>query len=308
MFSIKPEHIENTLLVGGSTRIPAVQRLAKELMGKLSVEVKNPDELVALGAALQAAICNGELAEVLLIDVTTLTLSIDTFGDLMRAIIPRQSSIPRTQAEIFSTAEDNQKGVTIVVCQGERRTTPENKVLGTFELLGIRPAKRGVPKIQVTFELDVNGLLTVIALDKGTNKRQKIKITGSSNLSSKEIDNIIEEAGRYQSDDNTKVSALSITQQTQNTMDLASQVVESKINPLDIKVTKEVKNTIKELEIMLEVVLRTKLLESNSLEKFVEVIECNETRLTEILFQISEESLITIFAEVKESDGDIEDY
>ena len=115
MFSIKPEHIENTLLVGGSTRIPAVQRLAKELMGKLSVEVKNPDELVALGAALQAAICNGELAEVLLIDVTTLTLSIDTFGDLMRAIIPRQSSIPRTQAEIFSTAEDNQKGVLLFI-------------------------------------------------------------------------------------------------------------------------------------------------------------------------------------------------
>ncbi len=186
--------INEVVLVGGSTRIPAVQELVKKILGKDPNQTVNPDEVVAVGAAIQAGVLSGEVKDILLLDVTPLSLGVETLGGVMTKIIPRNTTIPTKKSETFSTAVDGQTNVEIHVLQGEREMANDNKDLGTFRLDGVPPAPRGVPQIEVTFDIDANGILNVAAKDKGTGKEQSISITGASTLPSNEVERMVREA------------------------------------------------------------------------------------------------------------------
>ncbi|MGQ9837568.1 MAG: molecular chaperone DnaK [Cyanobacteriota bacterium] len=193
--------INEVVLVGGSTRIPAVKQLVKDLLGKEPNESVNPDEVVAVGAAIQAGVLAGEVKDVLLLDVTPLSLGVETLGGVATKLIPRNTTVPTRKSEIFSTAEDGQTSVEIHVVQGERELARDNKSLGRFKLDGIPPAPRGVPQIEVTFDIDANGILKVTAKDKGSGKEQSISITGASTLDSKEVERMIAEAEKFAAED-----------------------------------------------------------------------------------------------------------
>lgn len=195
------DKIDEVVLVGGSTRIPKVQQMVKEFFGKEPNKSVNPDEVVALGAAVQAGVLAGEKTDILLLDVTPLTLGIETLGGVMTPMIPRNTTIPTRKSEIFSTASDNQTSVEIHVLQGERPMAADNKTLGRFHLVGIPPAPRGVPQIEVTFDIDANGIVNVSARDLGTGREQKITITSSSGLTQEEIDRMIKEAQAHAAED-----------------------------------------------------------------------------------------------------------
>ncbi len=198
---IKVSDIDHVVLVGGSTRMPAVSEVVKELTGKEPNKGVNPDEVVAIGAALQAAVIKGERKDVLLMDVTPLSLGIETKGGVMTKLIERNAAIPTKSSEVLSTAEDNQPSVAIQVFQGERQFTRDNKLLGTFELTGIAPAPRGIPQIEVTFDIDSNGIVHVSAKDRGTGAEQSIQITGGSALSQEDIDRMIKDAEAHAAED-----------------------------------------------------------------------------------------------------------
>src|SRR5579872_3932817 len=194
--------IDEVILVGGSTRIPAVQNLVRRLTGGKDPNMTvNPDEVVAIGAGIQAAVIKGELKDVLLLDVTPLSLGIETMGGVMTKVIERNTTIPARRAEVFSTAEDNQPAVDVVVLQGERERAADNRVLGRFRLENIRPAPRGVPQIEVTFDIDANGILNVSARDKDTGTEQRITISESSNLDQSEVERMIADAGQHRDED-----------------------------------------------------------------------------------------------------------
>ncbi|HVL05835.1 MAG TPA: molecular chaperone DnaK [Acidimicrobiales bacterium] len=194
--------IDEVILVGGSTRIPAVQNLVRRLTGGKDPNMTvNPDEVVAAGAALQAAIIKGEVKDVLLLDVTPLSLGVETLGGVMTKVIERNTTIPARRAEVFSTAEDNQSGVDIVVLQGERERAADNRVLGRFRLENIRPAPRGVPQVEVTFDIDANGILNVTARDKDTGASQAITISGTTNLDQGEVERMVADAERHRAED-----------------------------------------------------------------------------------------------------------
>ncbi len=195
------QDIEEVILVGGSTRVPAVQKMVKDLTGKEPNMGVNPDEVVAVGAAIQAGVLSGQVKDVVLLDVTPLSLGVETMGGIMTRIIERNTTIPVRRSEVFSTAEDNQPAVDIHVLQGERELVRDNRSLGQFKLDGIAPAMRGAPQIEVTFDIDTNGILTVSARDKSTGKEQKVTISNSSNLDKAEIDRMIEDAKRYNEED-----------------------------------------------------------------------------------------------------------
>ena len=196
-----PQEIDEVVLVGGSTRIPLVQKMVKEFFGKEPHKGVNPDEVVALGAAVQAGVLSGEVKDILLLDVTPLSLGIETLGGVMTALIQRNTTIPTKKTETFSTASDNQTSVEVHVLQGERPMARDNRTLGKFHLDGIPPAPRGVPQVEVTFDIDANGIVNVSAKDKATSKQTHITITASSGLSEKDIDRMVREAQEHEEDD-----------------------------------------------------------------------------------------------------------
>jgi molecular chaperone DnaK len=193
--------IDEVVLVGGSTRIPKVQQIVKELFGKDPHKGVNPDEVVAVGAAIQAGVLAGEVKDLLLLDVTPLSLGIETLGGVMTTLIPRNTTIPTRKSEVFSTAADSQTSVEVHVLQGERPLARDNRTLGRFQLIGIPPAPRGVPQIEVTFDIDANGIVNVSAKDLGTGKEQKITITASSGLSKDEVERMMKDAESHVEDD-----------------------------------------------------------------------------------------------------------
>jgi molecular chaperone DnaK len=198
---LSADDINEVLLVGGQTRTPKVQQVVKNFFGKEPNKGVNPDEVVASGAAIQAGVLKGDVKEVLLLDVTPLSLGIETLGGIFTKLIEKNTTIPTKKSQIFSTASDNQPAVTVKVCQGEREMASDNKLLGNFELVGIPPAPRGVPQIEVTFDIDANGILHVTAKDQGTGKEQSIRITASSGLSADEIKNMTQDAEAHSSED-----------------------------------------------------------------------------------------------------------
>lgn len=245
---LSAEKIDKLIFVGGSTRIPAVQELVKKIVGKEGDKSVNPDEAVALGAAIQAGVLAGDIKDVLLLDVTPLTLGIETLGGVFTSLIDRNSTIPTKKSQIFSTAADNQTAVTIRVGQGERPMFTDNKVLGQFDLVGIPPAPRGVPQVEVTFDIDANGILHVSAKDKGTGKEQKIKITASSNLSKEEVEKMKEEARKNEAEDSKKKAKVEAENNSEAVIMQTKKVLEEFKDKVDTDTKKKVEDKIKELE------------------------------------------------------------
>jgi molecular chaperone DnaK len=198
---LSSKDINQVILVGGMTRMPAVQDRVKIIFGKEPNKGVNPDEVVAIGAAIQGAVLKGDLKDILLLDVTPLSLGIETLGGVMTKLIEKNSTLPITKTEVFSTAEDNQPAVSIQVLQGEREMASDNKPLGKFELVGIQPAPRGLPQIEVTFDIDANGIVNVSAKDKATGKEQSIQITSSTGLSKEDVDRLIKDAELHAEED-----------------------------------------------------------------------------------------------------------
>ncbi len=199
-----PQQIDEVVLVGGSTRIPKVQQMVRDLFGKEPNKSVNPDEVVAIGAAVQGGVLGGEVKDVLLLDVTPLSLGIETLGGVFTKLIERNTTIPTRKSETFSTASDNQTSVEIKVFQGERAMARDNRLLGVFQLVGIPPAPRGIPQVEVTFDIDANGILNVTAKDRATNNEQKITITSSSGLSKEEVEKMARDAESNSADDRKK--------------------------------------------------------------------------------------------------------
>jgi len=233
---ISKSDINEVVLVGGSSRIPAVQKLVKDYTGKEPNQSVNPDEVVAVGAAVQAGVLAGEVKDIVLLDVTPLTLGIETLGGVMTPLVPRNTTIPVSKSQVFSTAENNQTAVDIQVLQGERPMAKDNKSLGMFRLEGIAPAMRGIPQIEVTFDIDANGIVNVSAKDKATNKEQKITITNSSNLSEQDIDRMVKEAEANAADDKKKKEEAEIKNNASSMVASAERVMkdfEGKIDAAD---------------------------------------------------------------------------
>lgn len=239
---LSTSQIDEVILVGGQTRTPKVQRVVQEFFGKEPHKGVNPDEVVAVGAAIQAAILKGEVKEVLLLDVTPLSLGIETLGGVFTKIIERNTTIPTKKSQIFTTAADNQTAVTIKVYQGEREMAADNKLLGVFELVGIPPAPRGVPQIEVTFDIDANGILHVSAKDLATGKEQSIKITASSGLTEEEIKRMIREAEAHAEEDRRKKQLA----EARNDADNMIYTVEKTLREMGDRVTEDERKRIQE--------------------------------------------------------------
>ena len=239
---LDPHDVDEVIMVGGMTRMPKVVETVKSFFGKTPNQSVNPDEVVAIGAAIQGGVLGGEVKDILLLDVTPLTLAIETMGNIATPMIPRNTTVPTSKTEIFSTASDNQTQVQIVVTQGERPMSADNKTLGTFILDGIPPAPRGVPQVEVTFDMDASGILTVTAKDKATGKTQNIKITGAIGLSDDEVKRMQEEAEKHKAEDEKKADVV----KTKNNADATVATAEKALKDAGDKAPAEVKGKVEE--------------------------------------------------------------
>jgi len=276
---LKPENINEVILVGGSTRIPKVQQLVKELFGREPHKGVNPDEVVAAGAAIQGAVLAGDVKDVLLLDVTPLTLGIETLGGVFTKMIPRNTTIPTKKTEIFSTAADSQPSVEIHVLQGEREMAANNRTLGRFHLDGIPPAPRGIPKIEVTFDIDANGILHVSAKDMGTGKQQAITITGHSGLDDNEIDNMVKDADTHAEEDKKRRETIDAKNQADQLVYNLEKLLRENKDKIPAaeadKIQAEIENTKKAIETD----------NAEKIKKAVEALTQASHKLTEIMYQ-----------------------
>jgi molecular chaperone DnaK len=240
--------IHQVLLVGGSTRIPAIIESVRQELGKEPNKSVNPDEVVAMGAAIQGAVIGGDVKDVLLLDVTPLSLGIETMGGVMTVLIPRNTTIPTSKSQIFSTAADNQPAVDINVLQGERPMAQDNKSLGNFKLDGIAPAPRGIPQIEVSFDIDVNGIVHVSALDKGTNKKQSITITNSSGLSDAEIERMVKDAELHKAEDEKRKEQVELKNKAEQFIHQINQSLKDNGDKIDANQKTEVERLRDELQ------------------------------------------------------------
>lgn len=249
---LKASDLAKVILVGGSTRIPAVIDKVKEITGKDPYKGINPDECVAIGAAIQAGVLAGDVKDVLLLDVTPLSLGIETLGGICTKLIERNTTIPTKKSQIFSTATDNQTSVEIHVLQGEREFAKDNKTLGRFSLVGIAPAPRGVPQIEVTFDIDANGIVSVSAVDKATNKSQSITLTASSNLSEKDIDAAVKDAEKYADEDKKRKESVEAKNSAEQLIFTIEKFVKDNADKVDEADKKSIEDAVKDAREKLE--------------------------------------------------------
>ena len=244
--------IDDVILVGGMTRMPKIIEVVEKFIGKAPHKGVNPDEVVASGAAIQGGVLQGDVKDVLLLDVTPLSLGIETLGGVMTRLIEKNTTIPTKKSQIFSTAADNQPAVNIHVLQGEREISADNKTIGNFELLGIAPSPRGIPQIEVTFDIDANGILNVSAKDKGTGKEQKIKITVSGGLSDEDIKKMIDEAEQYAEQDKTKKKLIDAKNQGDSLVYQCEKILQESASKIEDVDKQKVEASIKELKSKIE--------------------------------------------------------